>query len=194
MKVLLHTCCAPCATYPLQSLQAQGREVTALWYNPNIHPWLEHERRRNCLAEYAGAVKVPVIWWPQYEVALFLRAVSGHEGDRCRVCYEMRLEVTAGVAWDLGFDAISTTLLISPFQKHDLIAEVGREAAERHRVGFLHEDFRRGWSERGRMVREMGLYRQQYCGCLYSEYERYAGKPPVLEPLPAERKAEIDRA
>lgn len=132
-----------------------------------------------------------MIWWPQYEMPLFLRRVSGREDDRCAACYAMRLGATADVASDKGFEAISTTLLISPYQRHELIAEAGRRVAEERGLKFVYEDFRRGWPERGRVTKELGLYRQQYCGCVYSEFDRYTGSPLVTEPLPESRRQEL---
>ena len=174
-RILLHICCAPCATYPVQRLREEGFEVAGFWYNPNIHPWTEHERRRESLVAYAQAVGLPMIWHERYEMPLFLRAVAGHEkfGERCRICYRMRLERAAQVAAEGGFDAFTTTLLISPYQDQALIREIGEEAAAQRGVEFYFENFRRGWSERGRLTKEYDLYRQQYCGCIYSEWERY---------------------
>ena len=113
-----------------------------------------------------------------YEMALFLRLVAGHEArdQRCRLCYEMRLMRTAKVAAREGFDAITTTLLISPHQDQDMLLETGEKVARESGVEFHFENFRRGWSERGRLTREHDLYRQQYCGCIYSEWERSAGE------------------
>jgi len=174
-RILLHICCAPCATYPVNRLREEGFEVTGFWYNPNIHPWTEHERRRESLVAYAEAIGLPMIWHERYEMPLFLRAVAGHEkfGERCRICYRMRLEKTAQVATEGSFDAFTTTLLISPYQDQALIREIGEEVAAQRGVDFYFENFRRGWSERGRLTKKYNLYRQQYCGCIYSEWERY---------------------
>ena len=177
-RLLLHICCGPCSTYPIERLREEGFQVTGFWYNPNIHPWQEHQRRRESLQKYAEAVDLPVIWHEQYEMPLYLRAVAGHEKfrERCRICYRMRLEKTARVAAEGGFDAFTTTLLISPHQDQSLIRQIGEEVAEEWGAGaleFYFENFRRGWSERGRLTHEHGLYRQQYCGCIYSEWERY---------------------
>jgi epoxyqueuosine reductase len=173
MKVLLHVCCAPCSTYPLRRLRELGHDVTGLWYNPNIHPFQEHEARRLCFGRYAETAGLPVLWWPRYEMPAFMRRICGHEGERCADCYRMRLIAAADAAQSKGFEAFSTTLLISPYQKHDMIAEIGVEIAAERGLQFYYEDFRSGWTERGRAVKELNLYRQQYCGCLYSEYERY---------------------
>jgi len=175
MRILLHICCAPCATYTIKRLWEEGFEVTGFWYNPNIHPWTEHEKRRESLVKYAEAIGLPTIWKERYDMPLFLRAVVGHErfGERCTICYRLRLEKTADVASERGFDAFTTTLLISPYQDQELIRHIGEEIGARYGVEFHFEDFRWGWSERGRLTREHGLYRQQYCGCIFSEWERY---------------------
>ena len=130
------------------------------------------------MEEYSESAGLPLVREPGYEMVDFLRMVVGNEaqGERCRRCYQMRLARTAKVAARDGFDAFSTTLLISPHQDQDLLREVGEAVAEGHGVEFHYENFRRGWSERGRLTREHDLYRQQYCGCVYSEWERFSGE------------------
>ena len=177
--VLLHVCCAPCSTYTFARLRSQGGfGVTGFWYNPNIHPWLEHEKRRESMVSYADVVQLPMIWHEPYEMPLFLRSVAGKERfrQRCAICYRLRLERTAEVAEAHGFDAIPTPLLISPYQEQETIRRMGEHIARQHRLEFYYENFRRGWSERGRITRAHDLYRQQYCGCIYSEWERYNKK------------------
>jgi predicted adenine nucleotide alpha hydrolase (AANH) superfamily ATPase len=177
-SILLHVCCAPCSTYTAGRLQEQGFEVAAFWYNPNVHPFSEHERRLAAMEKYAQSAELPLMRHSGYEMIEFLRMVVGQEkhGERCRLCYQMRLRRTAEVAAAEGFDAFTTTLLISPHQDQDLLREVGELAGDECGVGFYFENFRRGWSERGRLTREHELYRQQYCGCIYSEWERYSGE------------------
>jgi predicted adenine nucleotide alpha hydrolase (AANH) superfamily ATPase len=172
-RILLHVCCAPCATYTAKRLRELAFEVTGLWYNPNIHPFSEHERRRETLAQYAQQIDLPVIWEPGYEIVSFMRAIHGREqfGTRCRICYHMRLERAAQVAARDGFDAFTTTLLISPYQDQDAIRALGEQAAAQHGVEFFFENFRRGWAEHHQMVHEHDLYSQRYCGCVYSEWE-----------------------
>jgi predicted adenine nucleotide alpha hydrolase (AANH) superfamily ATPase len=179
-RILLHTCCGPCATYPTVRLRDEGFEVTAFWYNPNIHPFSEHERRHEALAQFAAAVQLEVLKAPGYEMVEFFRAVVGQEAfrERCRVCYRLRLERTAQAAHTGGYDAFSTTLLISPYQDEPALREIGTAAGEAAGVPFYYERFRQGWNVRGQLAREYGLYRQQYCGCIYSEWERFAGKQP----------------
>lgn len=173
-RLLLHACCGPCAAYPTQQLRREEFAVAAFWYNPNIHPFAEHERRREAMARFAAAAELELRTAEGYDLVPFLRAVAGHEslGERCRICYRLRLERTARAAREGGFDAFSTTLLISPHQDEAALREIGEEVGAAAGVPFYYERFRRGYGERGRQARELGLYLQDYCGCLYSEWER----------------------
>ena len=172
-RILLHVCCAPCATYTVDRLRALGFAVTGLWYNPNIHPYSEHERRRETLARYADEIDLPVIWTPGYDVLAFMHAIHGHErfGERCRICYTLRLARTARAAAERGFDAFTTTLLISPYQDQEAIRSLGAALEARHGASFHFENFRQGWAAHHQAVRDHDLYSQRYCGCLYSEWE-----------------------
>jgi predicted adenine nucleotide alpha hydrolase (AANH) superfamily ATPase len=172
-RLLLHICCGPCSTYTIKRLREQGFDVTGFWYNPNIHPFAEHERRRECIQDYSRAVELAMIEWEEYEMPTYFRAVAGHEpfGERCALCYRLRLERTAEVAQQNGFAAFSTTLLISPYQQQTLIRSIGDELAGQRGLEFYFENLRRGWSERGHLARQHHLYQQQYCGCIYSEWE-----------------------
>jgi hypothetical protein len=125
-RILLHTCCAPCATYTVRRLRELAFSVTGYWYNPNVQPFGEHERRRQTLVEYARQIDLPVIWEPGYDVVDFYRAIHGHERfrQRCQICYQMRLRGAAQVAACEGFDAFTTTLLISPYQDQDAIVAI----------------------------------------------------------------------
>jgi hypothetical protein len=184
-RVLLHMCCGPCSTYPVSWLRENGFELAGLWYNPNIHPWREHELRRVSAARYAELVALDVRWDQPYDMPLFLRLVVGHERfrERCRICYRLRLERTARLAAQDGFDAFTTTLLVSVHQDQAAIREIGEAMGDKFGVAFLFENFRRGWSERGRLARGYGLYLQQYCGCIYSEWERYSKTAVDVERL-----------
>ena len=176
-RILLHVCCGPCGTYTIQRLRDLGFDVTGYWYNPNIHPFAEHEKRRETVGSYAGSVDLPVIWHPDYGMTRYFREVAGHEafGERCRICYHLRLEETARAAREGGFDAFTTTLLISIHQDQAAIRAIGEEAGRAQGVPFFYEDFRKGWSERGRIANQQGLYKQHYCGCTYSEWESAVG-------------------
>ncbi len=176
MKMLLHTCCAPCTIYPLDRIMEEGIDVTGYYYNPNIHPYTEWVRRRETLEEYAGEKKFRLIIDEEYQLEEFLRAVVHRETERCPHCYAMRLCRAAAVAVRGKFDCFSTTLLVSPFQKHDLIREIGEAVGKEAGVPFYYADFRPGYKEATSRSKELGMYRQQYCGCIYSEKDRYYKK------------------
>jgi len=184
MRLLLHICCAPCTIHPLAQLRRGGFTIEGLFYNPNIHPFTEYQRRAETLATYAAQVELPVIWGEGYPLEEFLRGVAFREADRCRYCYFMRLQEAARVARHGKFDAFSTTLLYSPYQKHELIRNIGESLGRSWGVAFHYADFRPGWKEGVRISRALGMYRQPYCGCLYSEKERYF-RPHRLQPAPA---------
>lgn len=173
MKVLIHNCCGPCSIFPVASLREEGHDLRGLFYNPNIHPYTEFQKRLETLQDYAAKVQLPLIVLDDYELDEFLRQAVFREGERCRFCYAMRLKRAAQVAKKGGFDAFTTTLLVSPFQKHNLIAEIGRTVGEEVGVPFLYRDFRPGLKEAVQISKAEGMYRQQYCGCIYSERDRY---------------------
>ncbi len=173
VKILLHICCAPCATYPVEELKREGYQVQGLWYNPNIHLYREYCQRRDSLKDYAARTDLPVIYENEYGLREFIRRTGNGEGDRCPDCYRLRLQRAAEIAGNGAFDSFTTTLLASPHQRHDLIREIGEQAGKEAGIEFLYKDFRPGSKEGIRLAKEMGLYRQQYCGCIYSEYERF---------------------
>ena len=173
-RILLHICCGPCAIYPVRRLQEQGYEVTGLYYNPNIHPLREYLRRKEGVRAVAEKLGVSVLYKDaEYDPKEYLRQVAHREARRCFHCYSMRLERTRAIAKRGGFDCFSTTLLYSKFQKHEQIASLGRDVAGASGTSFLYQDFREGWKEGVETSKDWGIYRQQYCGCIYSEYERY---------------------
>jgi len=181
-KILLHTCCGPCATYTVKRLREHGFEATGFWYNPNVHPFTEHRNRLEAMCTLARAFELPLIVSEGYDIIDYFRAVVGHEGERCRDCFRLRLKKTAEVAKEKELDAFTTTLLISPYQKHELLREVGEKVGKELGVEFYYEDFRPGFRESHRMSRELDLYHQKYCGCVYSEWERY-GKVDIARIL-----------
>ncbi|MBI4303223.1 MAG: epoxyqueuosine reductase QueH [Chloroflexi bacterium] len=174
-SVLLHTCCGPCAISVVKTLRGEGFQATGLWYNPNIHPFTEHQRRLEAMQTVAKVFEMPLIVAEGYDLVEYIRRVVGHEsqGERCRDCFRMRLEKTAAIARQKRIEFITTTLLISPYQSQDLLQEVGEQSARDHGVKFLFQDFRHVFRESHRLSKEMGLYHQGYCGCVYSEWERY---------------------
>ena len=184
-SILLHVCCAPCATYCVERLRELAFAVTGYWYNPNIHPYSEHERRRETLAQYAQAIDLPMVWELGYDIVPFMRAIHRREQFRvrCRVCYRLRLERAAQVAAREGFDAFTTTLLISPYQDQTALRAIGDKMAEIYGIDFYFENFRRGWAQHAVMAREYDLYSQRYCGCIYSEWEAQdKGAPTAAKP------------
>ena len=171
---MMHICCANCALFPLESLHGRGLSVRGLWFNPNIEPEDEHARRLAALHGLEAAWGLDIRPEPGNENSLYKEAVASSDGVRCEACYGLRLMRTAEVASEEGMDAFTTSLLVSPFQKHELVAQAGRMASERHGVPFLYEDMRPGWDRGRALSRELGLYRQNYCGCSASLREREA--------------------
>ncbi len=148
-------------------------EVMGFFYRHNIHPFQECLKREETLKTYADSIDLKVIFQQDYRVEEFLQAVAFREKDRCRYCYHARLKATAMVARKGKFDAFSTTLLYSKFQNHDRIIETGRAVARQYDLKFFYHDFRDGWKEGIETSKHLGMYRQQYCGCIYSEKDRY---------------------
>lgn len=178
MKILLHTCCGPCTVVPLRRLRAEGAEVLGVYANPNIHPFAEWDRRRAALDELGRLEGLRLLPHPPYDPGEWLRAVAFREGERCRVCLHLRLRHVALLAHRGRFEAFTTTLLYSRRQKHDLIRELGEAVGREAGIPFLYRDWRDGWSEGIEASKSLGLYRQAYCGCLYSEMERFAPARP----------------
>jgi len=177
MKLLLHLCCAPCTIYPLEILRKEAGQVKGVFFNPNIHPYLEYKKRLDTVREYAAREGLEVAVAEGYPIEEFLLKTAALGKDRCSYCYEVRLRHTAEQARKGLFDAFTTTLLYSRYQKHDLIRATAEDAAREFNIPFYYRDFREGWDEGVRLSKEMGLYRQKYCGCIYSEKERfYKGK------------------
>ena len=173
MKILLHICCGPCAIFPLKELRTHNQDVTGLFFNPNIHPYQEYERRRQTLKDYAEKVLLDVIWAEGYPIEDFLKHVALRPEDRCAYCLTSRMKAAAEMAKEEKFDAFTSTLLYSRFQKHDVIREAGENLSRKTGIDFFYEDFRSGWNEGVRISKEMNMYRQPYCGCIYSEKDRY---------------------
>ena len=176
MKTLLHICCAPCSVKCIESLRNEGIEPVGFWYNPNIHPFTEYLERRNTLEEYSKTIGMETIFEEDYGLRNFVCAVCNDIDNRCGHCYKIRLEKTAQYAASNGFDSFSTTLLISPYQNHELIISEAEAAAEKFGVKFLYRDFRPLFREGQAAAREAELYMQKYCGCIFSEEDRYRKK------------------
>ena len=167
MKLILHMCCGSCSTFPIQELLKENFEIQGLYYNPNIHPIEEYTRRRENVEKLSSITNIPVEYDDEFRQDEWEKMKD--IGDaRCHKCYSLRLEKTARYAAENGYDAFTTTLLVSPYQKHDLIKELGEYYAEKYGVQFAYRDFRPGFRLGQQMARDMGLYRQKYCGCILS--------------------------
>lgn len=173
MKVLLHTCCAPCTIYPLRILREEGLEVMGFFYRHNIHPYTECLRREEALTGYAASQGLRLIAQKGYDMEGFLRSVVFREANRCDICYHHRLQAAAKVAKKGRFDAFCSTLLYSRHQRHERIRSVADAVSAAEKIPFVYRDFREGWKEGVDVSLRSGIYRQPYCGCIYSEKERY---------------------
>jgi predicted adenine nucleotide alpha hydrolase (AANH) superfamily ATPase len=173
MKILLHACCAPCLVHPLEDLRSQGHDVTTIFFNPNIHPYTEYLRRLDAFTVFTQENQVKTLT-ADFDAGMeeWFREVSFREAQRCRVCFHLRMDAIAALAEAKGFDAFSTTLLYSRFQKHDLLKQICEAVSEKHGIPFHYTDWRTGWNDGVKKYRKLGLYRQKYCGCLFSEKER----------------------
>jgi predicted adenine nucleotide alpha hydrolase (AANH) superfamily ATPase len=181
-KLLLHICCAPCSTHVLNLLTGRF-DVTGYFYNPNIHPESEYRRRlteaeRHCRDKSISLL--PSIYQPRDWFSL----INGYEaapegGARCAVCFRARLEETARTAAAHQFDCFGTTLTLSPHKDAPLINRIGMEAGKRHHLRFHEADFKKGngYGESCRLSRALGLYRQNYCGCVFSKAMTRTGHP-----------------
>jgi predicted adenine nucleotide alpha hydrolase (AANH) superfamily ATPase len=195
MKILFHICCSNCALYPVKAVRAEGDDFAGFWYNPNIHPLQEYNSRLDSLKSLSDQWKIDLLYHEDYSPEEYFKLfdisdsnVFTSEADkvnwpalphnappfreRCRSCYQLRLEKTAVKAKELGYDAFSTTLFISPYQDFDQIVATGRELAEKNNVLFYVKDFRPYFRDSINLARDIGLYRQKYCGCIFSRKER----------------------
>ena len=173
MNLLLHTCCSACLIYPYESLQKENVTSTILFYNPNIHPYREFRKRLVSLKEYLALIKAPNIIDENYNLDWFLQKVVGSGDKRCKICYTLRLQETARIAKEKGYDAFSSTLLVSIHQDHNAIKEIGEKIAKDTGLIFYYKDWRDGFEYAHQKAKEFNFYMQSYCGCIYSEEERY---------------------
>ncbi|MEN9979300.1 MAG: epoxyqueuosine reductase QueH [candidate division WOR-3 bacterium] len=172
-RLLLHICCGPCATVVIERL-AEQYQITGFFYNPNIYPREEYERRCAAVARVAAFFNVPLLRG-EYDYRVFLSAVSGLEaepegGRRCQVCFQLRLLATARQAKELGFTLFASTLTVGPNKQAELINRLGSEAAEQSGINFLQGDWKKqdGFRRSVELSRQLDLYRQHYCGCEFS--------------------------
>ena len=195
MKILLHICCSNCSLYPVSILRQEGHSLTGHWYNPNIHPFKEYSSRLASVRNLSEEWNIDMLYEEEYTPSDYFRMFNISDAalindissdspnslssvnaplfrERCRSCYMLRLEKTAEAAKGRGFDAFSTTLLISPYQDFEQIAETGRALAAKYGVPFHLRDYRPYFRDSAALSKELGLYRQKYCGCIFSREER----------------------
>lgn len=185
MKLLMHACCAPCSVYCIDTLRKEGVEPTIFWYNPNIHPYKEYEARRDCLKEYSEKMEIEAVFDDEYGLDEFCKNVVNDLNGRCvNYCYPVRLRKAFEYAKENGYDSVTSTLLYSIYQKHDFLKKYMQQLSEEFGIEFLYRDFRVGFWEGQEKAKELGLYRQKYCGCVFSEEDRYVKKKKDALSLP----------
>jgi len=172
-KVLLHICCAPCSIYPLKQLKSENTDVYGFFYNPNIHPYIEFLKRLKTLENYSKIALLPLEIDNSYELEDFLKGAIEYGKDRCLFCYRIRLEKAFQKGREIRADAVTTTLLYSKYQRHNDIKTIGMELSDQYGIDFLYEDFRVGWKEGVEESKNLNMYRQSYCGCIFSEKDRF---------------------
>lgn len=179
----MHMCCGPCACYPTKHMREEGHQLTGYFFNPNIHPYREFRHRLTTAQEFGEKVGLPVVVEHKYMLHEFLeKAVPIDKGTdylntdcrRCRMCYAWRLHQSAVYAKEHNFDAFTSTLFVSPYQDHQMMKEIAESIAKIVKIPFYYEDFRVGFEEGTDISLELELYRQPYCGCIFSEEERYS--------------------
>ncbi|NLU51956.1 MAG: epoxyqueuosine reductase QueH [Clostridiaceae bacterium] len=180
MKLLLHICCAPCAVAVVDNLkQNQDIELSGFFYNPNIHPYEEFQKRKQSVAAMAEDYGIPMDYYDEFALEYWKNSLKGDKASRCRVCYAKRMDETAKLAREKGFDAFTSSLLISPYQDHELIKSLGEQMAQKYGIQFYYQDFRELFRKSQNMARGKGYYMQKFCGCMYSYDESDHPKKPI---------------
>lgn len=169
MDILLHICCGPCLIYPFNRLSEKGFNLKGFYYNPNIYPPEEYGKRKEALDFLSKDLQLEVES-PQYRQSDFAQAINTevNKPQRCLLCWSLRLQKTARQAKEDGLSLFSTTLLVSPYQDHALLKQLGEEIAKDTGIDFYYEDFRPGFRRAYKEAGQRGLYLQKYCGCAYS--------------------------
>lgn len=167
MKLLLHICCGPCACYPISVLKEKNIDFEGLYFNPNIQPFEEFIKRRENVSILSSKENFKVTYFDDFAEYIW-ENFSGTTDERCNMCYTIRLEKAAAFAKENGFDSFTTSLLVSPYQDHELICKIANEMAEKYKITFYYEDFRTGYRKGQQTAKDFGLYRQKYCGCICS--------------------------
>ncbi len=177
-KLLVHTCCGPCFTYIHEDLTKYREiftgdnhlDITSLWYNPNIQPKMEYDRRKETLIQYCKDVNCKLDIIDSYDLKEFVKNSLNLDefSCRCEYCYFMRLERVFKHAKENNFDMVMTTLSISPYQKQELIYKVGKKLEIQYGIKYIHLDYTKKFREGQKLAKDLGLYRQKYCGCIFS--------------------------
>lgn len=170
-KIFFHICCGPCATATISKLQAEGFEVVGYYYNPNIHPKPEYQKRLSEAKKLAKNLNFKLIV-PEYNPSEYFEAIKGYEKDknrRCPECWNLRLEKTAQEASKMNFKVFGTTLRISPYQDQQKLLEIGKRIALKYKLDFYEDDLVCLFSESVNKSKDLKMYRQKYCGCIFSK-------------------------
>lgn len=176
MRLLLHACCGPCSLEPLRMLLDEGHEIAIAYMNSNIHPQEEYEHRRETLLDFARSQGIPVIEGV-YAPQAWANTAGEYGTDpemrpqRCRACYRLRMDEACRYASENGFDGVATTLTVSPYQYTEIIKEELEAACEPYGLTPVFHDYREQYSEATRRSKALGMYRQNYCGCVFSKVE-----------------------
>jgi len=176
-KLLLHSCCGPCSSYVITYLKDYF-DITILYYNPNIEPLEEYEKRKQEQLKLIEKLNIKslTLMDVEYNNEVYRKYVKGHEkdmegGHRCHLCYELRLDVTAKMAVDNNYDYFGTTLTVSPYKNAQILNNIGETLQEKYNIKWLYSDFKKkeGYKKSIELSKEYNLYRQDYCGCLFSK-------------------------
>jgi len=173
MKILLHQCCGPCSIYPIHILLENNFEITTYFYNPNIHPMHEFYKRLNGAIDVSQYYNLKSLISKEYGLTAFLNTDFLYSSKRCSFCYDIRIKKVAKYAAENGYDYFSSSLLYSKYQNHEEIINICEKYSKEYGVGFYYYDFREGWKTGIEKSKSLKIYRQQYCGCIFSEIDRY---------------------
>ena len=177
--ILLHICCGPCSIYPVKYFKEKNISFKGYFYNPNIHPYKEFRQRIKALEEVQRILEFDIIWDKEYGLRKFIKETFmlwDKPGKRCERCYFMRLKATVKKALEIKAEAFTSTLLLSIHQNHQIIKEMAEELSFYYKIPFFYEDFRKGYKESHEEAKNLDIYTQGYCGCIFSEEERYYKK------------------
>ena len=185
MKILLHICCAPCEIYPVEKLRKDKHAAGGFFYNPNIHPYSEYLKRKDEVEKYSKEAGLNITC-PDYDAAEYFQHIMDGENrkNRCPACWRLRIKRCAQFAKENGFDAFTATLLGSPYQDHEVLKNICEDIAQAAGVKFYYEDFRTGFNAAHDKAKTKGMYRQNYCGCLFSKKERIKKERPEAQSQP----------